>query len=899
MADGLGFVADGSAGLAVLNYLSPDTTGVAPTASISLLASVVVGTSGSSLEVTEGSTIPVLASASDNVQVHNVELLVNGKVVEDAVSAPFNLAFTLPTIAQNGTAPITVQVEAIDTGGNVGLSNTLSLLLVKNSTPPQLVSSNIPNGATVGSTFQTVILQFSKSLDESTVVPADFQLIAPGGTTLAPTGIQFRNNDLTVQVTLPTLELGTYQFVINEASITDRSGNTLGSGSVKTSFDVSSYAVSWINPNGGDWSNPANWDSGVVPGVGDNVVIDVTNSSGAMPTITYDSGTTEIASLVSMNPLTLAGGSLTVDTTLEVDNTFTLAGGTLVSAEVVNGPGSEPIVATSESSSTLNNVTLDSGLDLTSAYEATIDIVNGLTLNGTMTLGGQYSQDTVAFSGAKSLSGTGTVNMNDGTLDTSGAGALLVGPGITINGPGTIYATGLTNQGTITVAGAYNVLSLELTSFQNEGTIGASGGASLTVTGVTSDVGTVSIAGSGTTVSLSGTSYTINSSLSATDGETLDLLGGFSVSAGVTVSVDDATLGLGGVSNLTGLSLTDATLELLTTATFAELVPLLTGGTSLELGPDGMLENTGDTIALDATTGNLTLDGGTIKGGTITSVGGAEVVAGKNYGNYYSSSSYGYYGSYGSYGSYHPNASSSTLDGVILACDLEIEDPAASVSITDGLTLDDSTIYLGNAPGTNYGYLFFSGTQTLGGTGTVLFGKNNLNELSADSGATLTLGSGITVRGSSGEFKGDTIVNDGTIAADDSGGAAGAFAYDSGFSSGNREKTANEIDLSGVTNPAPESVYQTVRYDNSTYTLGGLTVGASYTLRLHFADFQLTAAGQQQFDVSVNGTQVLTNFDIFATVVANTAVVETFTATANSQGQVLVAFNYGAAGRRR
>jgi len=279
MADALGFVADGSAGLAILNYLAPDTTGIPPTASISLPSSVVTGTKGTSLEVVEGSTIPVLANVADNVQVHNVELLVNGQVVENAVSAPYNLTVTLPTLAQNGSAPITIQVEVIDTGGNVGLSNTLTIELVKDTTPPQLVSSNIPDGTTVGASFRTVILQFSKPLDETTVVPADFQLIAPDGTVLAPLGIQFRNSDRTVQVTLPALELGTYQFTIDEASITDRTGNPLGSGNVTSSFTVSPTVTTLVGTGQGLSSptDPAYYNGNLyVPNAGNNTISEVT-----------------------------------------------------------------------------------------------------------------------------------------------------------------------------------------------------------------------------------------------------------------------------------------------------------------------------------------------------------------------------------------------------------------------------------------------------------------------------------------------------------------------------------------------------------------------------------------------------------------------------------------------
>jgi len=39
-----------------------------------------------------------------------------------------------------------------------------------------------------------------------------------------------------------------------------------------------------------------------------------------------------------------------------------------------------------------------------------------------------------------------------------------------------------------------------------------------------------------------------------------------------------------------------------------------------------------------------------------------------------------------------------------------------------------------------------------------------------------------------------------------------------------------------VTDPAPQAVYQTVRYGNFTYTIPNLTPGGTYRVRLHFAE---------------------------------------------------------------
>jgi hypothetical protein len=125
-----------------------------------------------------------------------------------------------------------------------------------------------------------------------------------------------------------------------------------------------------------------------------------------------------------------------------------------------------------------------------------------------------------------------------------------------------------------------------------------------------------------------------------------------------------------------------------------------------------------------------------------------------------------------------------------------------------------------------------------------------------------------------------------------SGGAAtGSFVADTDYSGGSTVTSTNTIDTSGVSNPAPQAVYQSNRYGTFSYAVPGLTAGASYTVRLHFAETYWTAAGQRTFNVSINGQQVLSNFDIFATAgAANKAVVQQFTATADSSGKITIQF---------
>ena len=54
-----------------------------------------------------------------------------------------------------------------------------------------------------------------------------------------------------------------------------------------------------------------------------------------------------------------------------------------------------------------------------------------------------------------------------------------------------------------------------------------------------------------------------------------------------------------------------------------------------------------------------------------------------------------------------------------------------------------------------------------------------------------------------------------------------------------------------------------------------------YQVKLFFAEIYFTAAGQRTFNVTINGTQVLSNYDTVADVGPLKGVVKTFTVTAS------------------
>jgi hypothetical protein len=123
------------------------------------------------------------------------------------------------------------------------------------------------------------------------------------------------------------------------------------------------------------------------------------------------------------------------------------------------------------------------------------------------------------------------------------------------------------------------------------------------------------------------------------------------------------------------------------------------------------------------------------------------------------------------------------------------------------------------------------------------------------------------------------------------GPAASPFVADVDFAGGGTINHANTINLTGVTNPAPMVVYQTARTGNFSYTVSGFSPGSSHTVRLHFAETFFSTTGSRTFNVSINGTRVLTNFDIVAAAGAmNKAVIEQFTEPASSTGDYVITF---------
>jgi hypothetical protein len=130
------------------------------------------------------------------------------------------------------------------------------------------------------------------------------------------------------------------------------------------------------------------------------------------------------------------------------------------------------------------------------------------------------------------------------------------------------------------------------------------------------------------------------------------------------------------------------------------------------------------------------------------------------------------------------------------------------------------------------------------------------------------------------------LVNSGGPAYTDT--LAQAWSADTGFAGGNIANTTKV-----VTNTTDPTLYQTERYGSFNYQYN--VPNGNYNVVLKFAEIYWTGAGQRVFNVSINGTQVLTNFDIFAAAGGTLkAIDKTFPVTVTNN-QVNIVFTPGSA----
>ncbi|NDC64703.1 MAG: hypothetical protein EBZ59_12120, partial [Planctomycetia bacterium] len=355
-----------------------------------------------------------------------------------------------------------------------------------------------------------------------------------------------------------------------------------------------------------------------------------------------------------------------------------------------------------------------------------------------------------------------------------------------------------------------------------------------------------------------------------------------------TFAVDGGTLNLGGRFTMDRLG------------TFTR-----SGGT---VNITGVLDNAGRTLALPAGTGEWQLMRGTIRGGRIEAMSGTSLVVRVRTANA------NIYDDFG------------TLDGVELATDLRVGWPPVGtytatemtgrLVVANGLRLDGGRILLGDSLGAGRGTLaLLGGTQAVTGTGEIVMGKSDYNtiDIGGDANArvgspsgSVTIGSGVTIRGASGRFTSDysrpgRLVNEGLIAADGATPFSSDLAYESprlidataGTVYTNNYGIGTPIDTSGAANPLPPAAYTTFGSSQwsrpMAYVLDGFVAGAVYRVRLHFVELNYSSPGYRRLDVDINGVRKLDDFDLFTAAGGNNKAIDReFDVVADASGRIRV-----------
>jgi hypothetical protein len=241
--NGLAYVADGEAGMTVINYRAYDALGIPPTISLS----TGFATTQDGLQAEEGKLGRVTAAVTDDVQVRNVEFYVDGQLAVTDGNFPFEYRFTTPLLAPDKTS-FTLRAKATDTGGNSTWSDTLIVNLVADATPPRVVKFLPPTGSFTGS-LRNIAVTFSEPIDQATLTTASLAITGagPDGAFNTPDDftpvsgvVSYREASNTVFISFPQdLVPSLYRLVVGPP-VADLAGNQIAAPAF-TQFRVFSF----------------------------------------------------------------------------------------------------------------------------------------------------------------------------------------------------------------------------------------------------------------------------------------------------------------------------------------------------------------------------------------------------------------------------------------------------------------------------------------------------------------------------------------------------------------------------------------------------------------------------------------------------------------------------------
>jgi hypothetical protein len=589
------------------------------------------------------------------------------------------------------------------------------------------------------------------------------------------------------------------QLVAGAGSVIEQQGvtisgviNTSGSGSLRPNTSGNNY-LSAVTLNGSLDMTAASSVERVINNLALNGSINIDNGS----LLNFEgsqklSGTGNIVfGTTGNNRVGVDGGSKT----LTIASGATISGhtGVIGQGQLVNGNGNALVNNGTISANVAGGTITLLGLSAGITNNGTISALNGGTLALRSDLTGASGSQLVA--GAGSLIEQQGVTIS-GVINTSGSGSLRP------NTSGSNYLSAVTLNGSLDMTAASSVERV-INNLVLNGSININNGSLL------SFEGNQTLGGTGNIV------------FGTTGNNRLGVDGGsktLTIASGATIRGHTGFIGQGQLVNGSGNAVINQ-----------GLISSDSGGTLTILGLSGGLANqnileatgAGSVLALQDNIDNAT---GEIRAraGGVVSQEGVRVAGGLI------STSGG--------GSYRINGSgSNVLSGVTVAAGSLVNMTGGSslVRVRDGM-VSDGTVNVDNS-----GLMNFEGDQTLSGNGSIVFGAGGTNRVGVDGGSkTLTIDSGVTIRGVNGSIglgqlvngSGNRLVNNGTIHSD-GGGTITVQGLTAGFTNNGLARAQNgtltitnaltgtgtlQVDATGIMNLA-----------NGAKTQGRLVMGAT------------------------------------------------------------------------
>ncbi|WP_409997176.1 VCBS domain-containing protein [Bradyrhizobium cosmicum] len=511
--------------------------------------------------------------------------------------------------------------------------------------------------------------------------------------------------------------------LVYTVTLTDAEGAISQQTITVTITGTDAPAVVWIAtdkpgvPSGGFWKDAANWATGTVPTIDDDVIVITDQLHGLTPSYPVTIDTAAYAKSVTMNDF---GGP---PPKVINQSSFTISGALNMSADSIFTNAATGTMSVGGKAEILDTAVFTNAGYLTLAGGG--DFAGGTTItnSGTIELSGGTLKTLAEIhnAGGTLKAGAGTTLIVDGTTIDRGTVAIL--GTLELDGASLIENGALNNSGTVNVKGTAEFAN-ETVSNTLSGTIKVLANGWLTVdqgSSVTNS-GAVTVDAAG---KLTVNAATISGAGTVTGNGEIDLTGNAVLSGGILNN--NATFKVSGSGN----ALDD---EIVTNAGAIEVV----AGGALAIDQGSTVANSAGSITVDGGAA-LTLDEATISGGAITGAGTIDVSGDSKIDG----------GATVSVSAITADAAL-TLDGVTVSGTLITDN--SSIALANTVKLKDGATIKG-ASAASKGAITNNGTLEIAGAATLL------NDVLTNSGHVIEIDDGQTLTLSGTEISGGTINN--------------------------------------------------------------------------------------------------------------------------------------------